>query len=244
MNVMFLDAPYNGKVELCEETLLYLSKFKKVALYASVQFVSLLDRVKEQLEEINVEWVISKASRTSIEGQLLGCNNYGLNLDKEVDCFLYVGDGKFHPLALVYGQKDIVERKEVVVNDPLQKKMFLLSVDDVSGILQKYRASLIKFMSSDTVGVIHTIKPGQEQFKASIPLENKFPNKKFYHFIDNNINFNHLEDFPFIQVWVNTACPRVGLDDQEKFRSGVVNLNDAYLAEKILSASPSIKRKV
>lgn len=237
MKVMFLDAPYNKEVKLCDETLQYLleRKFLKVGLYASVQFVGLLDDVKKKLTENGISWVTSSAARTDVKGQLLGCNNYGLNLDEEVDCFLYVGDGKFHPLALVYGQKDLKIKREVVVNDPLQEKMVLMSVDDVSGILQKYRGSLVKFLSSDVIGVIHTIKPGQEQFKASLPLEKKYPNKKFYHFIDNNISFDHLEDFPFVQVWVNTACPRVGLDDQEKFRKGVVNLSDAYLAGEILS---------
>ena len=234
---MFLDAPYNKEVLLSDDTLSYLleKKYLKVGLYASVQFVGLLDKVKERLSENGIKFVTSKAARTDVSGQLLGCNNYGLNLDSEVDCFLYVGDGKFHPLALVYGQKDLSVRREVVVNDPLQGKMVLMSVDDVSVILKKYKGSLVKFLSSDVIGVIHTIKPGQEQFKASQPLEKKYPNKRFYHFIDNNISFDHLEDFPFVQIWVNTACPRVGLDDQEKFRRGVVNLNDAYLAEEILS---------
>ena len=33
---------------------------------------------------------------------------------------------------------------------------------------------------------------------------------------------------------MNTACPRVGFDDQEKFKRGVINLNDALQAAEML----------
>ena len=213
-----------------------MKKYKKVGLFASVQFVSLLDKVKEQLKQNNIQFTTSKADRTNVEGQILGCDNYhnSLNLDGDVDAYLYIGDGKFHPLALVYGQKENKNFKEVICNDPIQKKLFLLTKEDISSILKKYRASLIRFLSSDVIGIIHTIKPGQEQFKASLPIEKKYPNKIFYHFIDNNVSFDQLENFPFIQVCINTTCPRVGFDDQEKFRRGVINLNDAMRAESVL----------
>ena len=57
-------------------------------------------------------------------------------------------------------------------------------------------------------------------------LLKKYPDKKFYFFVDNTISYGQLENFPFVEVWVNTACPRIGLDDQEAFRKGVLNLKD------------------
>ena len=243
MKTLFLEAPYNGEIQLAEETLNYLNEknYKTVALYASVQFVGNLEKVKEQLEKNDIKMITSKADRTNVEGQLLGCDNYhnSLNLDEkqdeEVECYLYMGDGKFHPLALVYAQKDSGKIKEIICNDPIQKKMSLLGIEDIKTILKKYKASLIRFLSSDVVGVLVTIKPGQEQFRPALELEKKFPDKKFYYFIDNVVSFEQLENFNFIDVWVNTTCPRVGFDDQEKFVKGVVNLNDAFDAENILS---------
>ncbi len=238
MDVLFLDAPYTGTVELCKETLQYLKKkhYTTVALYASVQFVNQLERVREQLADAGITVVTSKADRTHVTGQLLGCDNYhsSLNLNKDFDCYVYIGDGKFHPLALVYAQKDKEKMKEIVCNDPIQKKMALMGVEDIKTILKKYRGSLMKFLSAQAVGVIVTIKPGQEQFRPALMLEGKYPHKKFYYFIDNAVSFDQLENFNFIDVWVNTACPRVGFDDQEKFCRGVVNLNDALRAEEIL----------
>ncbi len=251
MEVLFLDAPYTGKVELCKETLKYLKdkKYAKVGLYASVQFVHNLDRVREQLQEQNIKIITSKPDRTNDVGQILGCDNYHDSLrlaekeKEEIDCYLYVGDGKFHPLALVYAQKDEEGAvKEIVCNDPLREKMSLLGMGDIKVILRKYKGSLMRFLTAKNVGVIVTIKPGQEQFKPSLILEQKYPPKKFYYFIDNVVSFDQLENFPFIEVWVNTTCPRVGFDDQEKFAKGVINLNDALMAEEILKKESGMNK--
>ena len=245
MDVLFLDAPYHGTVELSKDTLQYLKKkkYKTVGLYGSVQFCNQLETVKQQLRDLEINIITSKADRTHVSSQLLGCDNYhsSLNLpaqeEQEMDCYLYIGDGKFHPLALVYGQKDKAKEgiKEIICNDPIQKKMSLVSMNDIKTILQKYKGSLLKFLTAKNIGVIVTIKPGQEQFRPSLALEKKFPEKKFYYFIDNVVSFDQLENFNFIDVWINTTCPRVGFDDQEKFRRGVINLNDAFMAKEILS---------
>ena len=236
---MFLDAPYSGEVKLVEETINYLKKnnYTKIGLYASVQFVNQLEQVKQQLKDNNFNFTTSKPDRTHVQGQLLGCDNYhnSLNLEEDIDCYLYIGDGKFHPLALVYAQKDNNNLKEILCNDPLSKRLNFMTINDIKTILKKYRGSLMKFLVKDTVGVLITIKPGQEHYKPALKLEKKFPNKKFYYFIDNVISFDQLENFNFIDVWVNTACPRVGFDDQEKFTQGVINLNDAFNAGEILS---------
>ena|SRR3989338_4573829 len=242
MDTLFIKAEYTGKVELCNDALDYLrkKKYSRIAMYASIQFVNKLEIVKKQLAENNIAIITSKPNRANAVSQLLGCDNYhhSLNLKEEelteIEAYLYIGDGKFHPLTLVFAQKDTLDKKEVIVNNPIQNKMFLVSEADVKTILNKYKSSLMKFLTANRIGVIVTIKPGQEQFKAGLILEKKYPNKKFYYFIDNVISFDQLENFPFIEVWVNTACPRVGFDDQEKFRKGVVNLNDAMRAEEIL----------
>ena len=110
-----------------------------------------------------------------------------------------------------------------------------MDMSEIERALKKQKATLMKFLRSDTIGIINTIKPGQEHLKVGYTLEEKYPDKKFYHFVDDVVSFNQLENFPFIEVWVNTACPRIGLDDQDKFKKGVININDALNAEKILT---------
>lgn len=250
MDVLFLDAPYTGKVELCKDTLSYLqkNKYRTVALYASVQFCNQLTTVREQLAKVGIDVITSKADRTHVAGQLLGCNSYhqSLNLkpamEKKIGCFLYVGDGQFHPLALAYAQKYLSEIKEIVCDDPLRHQMKIVGLKDIRSILLKYKASLLKLLASTKVGIIITIKPGQEQLQPSLALEQKYPEKKFYYFLDNTLSFDQLENFNFIEVWVNTACPRIGFDDQEKFRKGVMNLTDALQAEIIVGSFQNLTK--
>ncbi len=240
MKVLFLDAPYMGTVELCPETLQYLREknIKTVALYASVQFCNNLEKVKQQLQEQNINIISSQAKRTDVPQQILGCDNYhdSLNLSAEqlqqIDAFLYIGDGRFHPLALAYGQKDAANFKEIVCNDPMGKTLFVLKKKAIEEALKKQKGALLKFLSARNIGVLITVKPGQEHLQPSLALEKKYPAKKFYYFIDNTISFDQLENFPFVDVWVNTACPRIGLDDQEQFRKGVLNLNEALRTEE------------
>ena len=220
---MFIEGKYTGKVLLSEETFDYLKKCSKVALFSSIQFIDHLPKIKEQLKEAGLMVVNSKPDRAHVDNQLLGCDVYhgSLKLDEEVDCYLYIGDGRFHPLALVHAS-DV----DVVCFNPLENKMTVLDKKDIEKIEKRKKGSLVKFHSSENIGVIVTIKPGQEQLNSGLKLEEKYPNKKFYYFIDNDISFGQLENFPFIDVWVNTACPRIGLDDIEMFRKGVVNVMD------------------
>ncbi len=252
MHTLFLDAPYTGKVELCKEITPYLKdkKYNTIALYASAQFCNNLETIKKQLQQLNITIFTSHADRTHVKGQLLGCNsNYAsLHLpstdQEKIDAYLYIGDGKFHPLALVYAQKDQTKAEitEIICNDPISKTMYVLDYTSIKAILRKYRASLMKFLSASTIGIIVTVKPGQEHLKAALTIEKKFPDKKFYFFVDDTISFSQLENFPFIDVWVNTACPRIGFDEQEKFKHGIINLNDAFLVQEILSRDSVMNR--
>ena len=225
VKTVFIEAQYEGEVKLSEEVLDYLSKkgYKKIGLYAAIQFCNNLDKVKEQLKEKKIIVVTTKAKRCGVEGQLLGCDSAkdSLNLDQEVDAFLYIGDGKFHPQALAYGNE-----KEIICYNPKSNTFEVITKEEISANLKRAQGALVKFHSSQNIGVMITVKPGQEYFLSSLKLQEKYPKKKFYYFVDNNISFNQLENFPFIDVWVNTACPRIGLDDQAMFRKGVVNLKD------------------
>ena len=228
MELLLIDAVYQGEVMLDKKTLQYLKKYKTIALYAAVQFSSRLQEVIEQLKREGIRAVSSKPARTKEKYQILGCDVYhgNLRLQDSVDAYLYIGDGRFHPLALVLQQRGLPSFKEVVIYDPIAKKMNILTLKDVKAILNKSKASLKLFLLKKKIGVILTTKPGQQQYLHSLRLEEKYPNKEFYYFVDNNINSKNFENFPFIEVWVNTACPRIGLDDAVFINKPLININE------------------
>ena len=237
MEILLIDAVYTGEVKLSEKTLHYLKRYKTLGVYAAVQFSSKLQTVIAQLKKENIKVVSSKPARTKEQYQILGCDVYhgNLHLQEDVNAYLYIGDGRFHPLALVLQQRGKKPFKEVVMYDPLAKDMKILTLQDVQKILQKEKASLKLFLMKRKIGILLTTKPGQQQYQASLALVKKYPAKEFYFFIENTLQSKNFEDFPFIDVWINTACPRIGLDDAVYIKQPLVNLNDALDVEKIFS---------
>ena len=69
-----------------------------------------------------------------------------------------------------------------------------------------------------------TKKSGQSQVQATTQqireLENKHKDKSFYFFLADTLDYNELNNFPFIDAWLNTMCPRVEEDIK------VLNLED------------------
>lgn len=233
MKFVFIPAVYKGEISLSKE-LLERIKGKTIGLYGAVQFNSKFDKIIKQLEDNNVKVKSSKPDRTSSEFQILGCDCYSDSLNLEdVDAFLYIGDGMFHPKALVLSQRG-KEFKEVISYDPIGGKFIVLTKEDLDKSLMRYKASLMKFLSSDSVGVIVSSKTGQEYLKNAIKLKDSL-DKKCYVFVGDTIDYGDLENFPFVECWVNSACPRIGFDDGEKIGKPIININDAFNVKEILA---------
>ena len=75
------------------------------------------------------------------------------------------------------------------------------------------------------LGVLVSMKPGQNQFKRAVELKKTLKDKEVYIFVSDTIDFSQLENFPFIECWVNTACNRI-MDDMDKFQKPLVDLAD------------------
>ena len=219
---LFIDAKYKGNVELDKQTLDYCKKFKVITLYSSVQFN--LAKIISQLKELKIKIISSKPSRAGSEYQILGCNVYpdSLNLREEPEAFLYVGDGMFHPLALVFANR----KKEIIHFNPISKRYNVLTEKYIEKVLNKQKANLAKFFHSKTIGILISAKPGQEHLNLAKDLEKKYKEKEFYYFLDNNISFDNLENFPFIESWINTACPRIALDELLTTEAKIINISE------------------
>ncbi|MBI2665703.1 diphthamide synthesis protein [Candidatus Woesearchaeota archaeon] len=234
MKVAYIEAFYNRPINIDLKTLNYLKKYPTIAMYSSIQFLRALPNIEQQLKKAGIKVITSQPKRTAHSGQLLGCDvdEQSLKLTTELQeahAFLYIGDGKFHPFALLYALEGT--SKELICYDPFNSRMEIMEIGIVQRNNKKNQAALAKFYHSQNIGVLISIKPGQQFLKQSLELKQKYPQKTFYYFIDDKISFDQLENFPFIDVWINTACPRIGLDDIDKFRKGVVNLRDVYYSK-------------
>ncbi|HSU72881.1 MAG TPA: diphthamide synthesis protein [Candidatus Binatia bacterium] len=202
MKRFFIHAKSDEDVTLTPEAVAAL-KGKTVGIVTSIQLLHAIKKVKDQLPG------------SIVAGQVLGCNSYNAeNIKDQVDAFLFVGSGEFHPIQVATRTQ-----KPTFVYNPATKKFGPLSQKTIEAYLKRRTGSILKFLSAKNVGIIVSTKEGQYNFKRALALKQK-SDKHYFIFVADTLNFAELENFPFIDCWVNTACPRIA---DEKH---VVNIND------------------
>ncbi|NQV09141.1 diphthamide synthesis protein [Candidatus Woesearchaeota archaeon] len=217
MKTLFIEARYKKIVMLPKKVVDKLPK--KICFFTTVQFMDSVDPIIKQLEKAGKKVITAKSRHSFHDAQILGCGIEPIKQD--VDAFLYLGDGNFHPRALL-----IDNDKPFYCFEPFGGKFFRLDNKEIEKIKKKKKGALLKFLSSDNIGVITTTKPGQNMMRASFAIEDDFPDKRFYYIMFNTIDFSQLENFPFIECFVNTACPRMGYEDIDKVTKPMINIDD------------------
>ena len=181
--LFLLDAKWENEVKLTSKLNSYLKKEKvnSIDLFASVQFSDLENFIKE-LKKIKIKVNITKAKRTDKPLQILGCDCYSDSFKDNLksDIILYIGDGLFHPKALLLATK-----KNVTIFDPVSNNVKILTKKDIQKELMIKKRNLLKFLNATKLGILVTIKPGQQYLQAAINLKNDLEkkDKKVYIFI-------------------------------------------------------------
>ena len=219
MKLMFIEARYKKPISIEKHVLKLPSR---LGLVTTVQFIGQVKEVKSQLEKYGKKVFLGKGKHTKYKGQVLGCDvQSSISVSDKVDAFFYIGSGLFHPIAI-----SLKTKKDVFTFNQLTNKFSKVDRKEAEKINKRKKGSLLKFLSSKEIGVIVTTKPGQEQLKEAFELKKRFKDKNFYILIFDTIDFNQLENFPFVECFVNTACPRIALDDSIKIGKAIINLED------------------
>ncbi len=152
----------------------------------------------------------SKLKNGVFLGQMLGCY---IPKKQNLDSYLYIGTGKFHPIEIALQTK-----KPVYIANPITNKFYKLDQKEITDYRKKLKGKLAKFYIAKKIGIIVSTKPGQLNLKQAKNLQKKLKKESFI-FLADNINEQELENFPDIDIWVNTACPRIEIKN-------VINLRD------------------
>lgn len=216
MKRLFIPVKSNVEIKLSEEVFEKLKKYKKIGLITTVQYLDLLPEVEMQLSARRFIAVIG--------GQILGCNiKNAKKIEKEIEAYLFVGSGFFHPLAVAYATT-----KPVFVFDFVFNKVTQISKQDVNKYLQKkiIRQEIAK--RATTFGILVSIKQGQENLQRAIQIKRKLEQKgkKGIIFIGDLISPQEELNFPQIECWINTACPRIVEDNWNK---NIININELII---------------
>lgn len=212
MNILHLYAKSN--IDVLPVVTKALPKLKgTVGIISTIQHLHKMPEVQKFLEK--------NGHPAEVLGQVLGCQ---APKGKAADTIFYIGTGAFHPIGVF-----LKYHAPIVVADPLQETVTILVEKDMEKYLKRRKVNLTKFLNADRVGFLLSAKSGQNfierhnLFKESRELKKKFPDKQYYFFAANTVDFSQMDNFPFIDVWVNCSCPRLE-DDAEQFRKGLINI--------------------
>ncbi len=230
---IYVEARATIKVDdAVKKALILLEKWRKIGLATTVQHVQTLDNVKEILLHAGKTVVIGDAGHMNYPGQVIGCDYSNTkSIAGDVEAFLFVGGGRFHALGVALSTS-----KPTIVADPYEKRAF--SVDEEARRILKQRwASIEEAKKAKTFAVLVGLKPGQKRLEEALSIKEKLEKnrKKAYLFAIKNITPEALMNFPTVDAYVNTACPRLSLDDASKFQKPVLTTNEIFVVVGKLS---------
>jgi 2-(3-amino-3-carboxypropyl)histidine synthase len=230
---IYVEARATIKVDdTVKKALPLLEKWHKIGLATTVQHVQTLDCAREILLHAGKTVVIGDAGHMNYPGQVLGCNySNAKSIADDVEALLFVGGGGFHALGVALSTS-----KPTIVADPYEKRAYSVN-EETRKVLKQRWASIEEAKKAKTFAVLVGLKPGQKKLEEALNMKTKLEkNGKTAHlFAVRNIYPEVLMEFPTVDAYVNTACPRISLDDTSKFQKPVLTMNETLVVVGELS---------
>ena len=202
-----------------------------IGLGASVQWLDHVTLLASYLEDNGIATRIAKPSMFAMHyAQVLGCDYSGLKqLEADVDAFMVLGS-VFHALGIA-----LLTSKTTYAIDPVTQTVKELDEHRRRILMQRY-ANIQKFAEASRIGVIVSTKPGQMRSGLAVLLEHVLrDNGKHATIIaTDEIDDKLITDYPF-EAYVNTACPRISVEDQARYAKPVLLPAECLVALRLLS---------
>ncbi|MFQ6010391.1 MAG: diphthamide biosynthesis enzyme Dph2 [Candidatus Aenigmatarchaeota archaeon] len=199
-----------------------IEKHSSFGLVSSLQFVDSLKKAKSFLEKKAKQAHIGKGiliSKKLYPGQILGCDiSAAKAVESKVDCFLFFGSGRFHPLGLALSTEKPVyfvdmERKEIENLNSFRRKF----------LNQRYAASAM-LKHARTIGILVSTKSGQRRIELAENIREELKKRGRNAFIlsMDEISPEKLAGLK-LDAFINTACPRIAIEHRTQFDKPIVN---------------------
>ena len=165
--------------------------------------------------------MVGKASNPHMKaGQILGCDvTSAVSVENLVDSFVIVGAGLFHSLGV--GLKVTkkcwlldVEKREVVDVDPYVKRTLSLIAERIDRARRARR-----------FGVIIGLKDGQTRVHLAEEIAERLKRagKEVIKVAVREVTEERLSYYPEVEAFIQTACPRISIDDITSFKRPVLS---------------------
>lgn len=209
--------------------------FSSLILTSNVTYSSKLPSIKEKLEKCGKEVILKKGdSRVFYPGQILGCNISAARGEEQN--VLFIGEGVFHPLGIALG----LTNKKVISFNPRNGEYTDMEHFKRKFLNQRYNAIDLASRAK-MFGIIVSTKIGQTRFSMASKANRiiKQSGKKSFLVSMDLIREEELINFP-ADVYVNTACPRVTIEDYQTFSKPVITFYELQMSLGLVDKSKYI----
>jgi 2-(3-amino-3-carboxypropyl)histidine synthase len=220
---VYVEARATIKVdEAIEKSIPLLSRWTKIGLVTTIQHIQTLDQARETLVRAGKTVVIGDAGRINYAGQVTGCDYSNVkSITNDAEAFLFIGGGQFHALGIA-----LTTSKPTIIADPYEKRAYSIDAE-AQKILKQRWACITEAEGAKIFGVLVGMKPGQKRFDDALRIKETIEKngKTAYLFAIKEVLPEALMEFPTVDAYVNTACPRISLD-APKFPRPVLTVNE------------------
>jgi len=228
MPIIYVEAKVNVNVkEIIENALKYLEPWENIGLATTVQHAHILKDVEGILRDAGKKVYVGCEHGLKYPGQVLGCDYRNVKaISIMVDAFLFIGGGLFHAVGLF-----LATMKPTIAADPFEGGIQRVD-DDAKRVINRRWADISEAMGAKRWGVIVGLKTGQLNLEKSLRImeDLKANGKEVLLLAMREITPEALLEFPIIEAYVNTACPRISMYETRKFSKPVLTSKEAYVA--------------
>jgi 2-(3-amino-3-carboxypropyl)histidine synthase len=198
----------------------------KLGLVASIQHLDLVPALTRELASLGHTLVVGTGDRRlAYAAQALGCNYTSAeSITADVDAFLFLGTGRFHPLGLAFA----VDRP-VYSLDPLQGT--LEPPIDRAKLIARRLLRVAACRDARRFGILVSSFPGQDRSGTALALQRRAVQygREAEILVFDRLDPRDLEGRA-LDAYVNTACPRIALDDGELYEKPMLTPPEFLMA--------------
>ena len=225
MHVLFIPAYSNIDIKPCVLNAIdKIRGYRNIGLFSSIQHIHQFNIIKGLLEKNGFKVYSSQSNdREMIYGQIIGCNlSAAIKVRDKVDLYISIAGGYFHGIGLA-----LATGKRVLNIDPYTCKSFFLD-KFLKKIIAQRLFYISKAIEAKSFGIIVSLKQGQFRINIAEKIKRKLLeiNRNAEIIVFDEINPELLLNFDKFDVYINTACPRIAIDDVERFMKPVLNIGE------------------
>lgn len=208
--VEFYFKEYDKKI--LDEILKNIEEGEKVGIAYSLQYKIIAEDILLKLKEKKIE--------VKMLGQILGCNISSI-AKNSVEKIFIISSGRFYGLYPYFKIKKPIYLVDIERGMVLDLEKEARKIDKIKEWNKKV------FSEAKKVGLLVSWKKGQIRNWEEVYLRLKESGKEVYVLAFDELEEKMLEGLK-LDILINLACPRIGIDDISRFKIPILNLEDIF----------------